>query len=107
MRAYSDSVTQALGQARLVERRIVPRYRAFLPHSDAGRYIATLSGAGFTPEMDYHNDGVELRISTERGVSLAAMMAELSAGNVGVEQIDDAIIEVPYLDKHDDSSIAR
>lgn len=107
VRAYSDSVTQALGQARMVERRVVPRYQAFLPHSDAGKYIATLSGAGFTPEMDYHDQGVELHISTERGAALAAMMAELSAGNVGVEQIEDAIIEVPYLDKHDDSSIAR
>ncbi|MDY5139097.1 YigZ family protein [Actinotignum timonense] len=95
VRAYSDSVTQALGQARMVERRVVPRYRAFLPHSDAGKYIATLSGAGFTPEMDYHDHGVELHISTERGAALAAMMAELSAGNVGVEQIEDAIIEVP------------
>lgn len=101
VRAYSDSVTQALGQAQLVERRIVPRYQASLPHSDAGKYVAAFSSAGFNPEVEYHDHGVELRISTERGTALAAMMAELSAGNVGVVQIDDAIIEVPYLDKHD------
>ena len=107
VRAYSDSVTQALGQARLVERRIVPRYQASLPHSDAGKYVATFSSAGFNPEVEYHDHGVELRISTERGTALAAMMAELSAGNVDVVQIDDAIIEVPYLDKHDATPLER
>lgn len=107
VRAYSDSVTQALGQARLVERRIVPRYQASLPYSDAGKYVATFSSAGFNPEVEYHDHGVELRISTERGTALAAMMAELSAGNVGVVQIDDAIIEVPYLDKHDPTPLER
>lgn len=94
VRAYSDSVREALEGADLVRRDVLPVYRAMLPHADAGRYLAELSSLGFEAEAEYLGEGVSVSIATAQGEALSDSLARLSQGALALEAAGERATEV-------------
>lgn len=94
VRAYSDSVREALEGAVLVRREVLPVYHALLPHADAGRYLAELASLGFDAQPEYLADGVNISVATGEVTALSDAVARLSQGSVPLVEGASATIEV-------------
>ncbi len=95
VRAYSDAVRTCFEGASLVERRMVPQYRALLPHAEAGRYLADFSACGWTATPDYRAEGVSVTIGTADS-DATARFASLTSGSIPWESTGACPTEVPW-----------
>ena len=98
VRAYSDAVSQALGQARFATRQRMRILALDAPHADAGRWENELRAAGVEVlGTDYGDRSARVRLAVVDGAaereSLEARIASISQGAAalaydGVEWVD-------------------
>ncbi|MCF2705852.1 YigZ family protein [Arcanobacterium haemolyticum] len=94
VRAYSDSVREALEAMPVVSLAYVPTWQALLPHADAGRYLSEFASAGWVTSTSYEGHGVQVTISSNDDVPTC--LAQLSSGSITPQRVDDARVELPY-----------
>ncbi|MDO4888005.1 MAG: YigZ family protein [Actinomycetaceae bacterium] len=95
VRAYSDSVRQCMEGAAVVGRERLPVWRALATHVDAGRYLASLNGAGYEAQAEYLPEGVRITVASDDGAALADLLARLSSGAVKLEAAGWRTVERP------------
>ncbi len=91
VRAYADSIKQAMEGMPLVQRALLPSWELFLPHAYAGRYLAEFANAGWAYTVEYESKGVRVILSTMEDV--APRIARLSSGALNVIPAPGRIVE--------------
>lgn len=100
VRAYSDAVSQALGQATMLQRARVRVFAVAAPLADGARWENELRSAGTAVlGTDWSATGATLRIATadtpEDIEKLRAHLAELTAGAARPEPIATEWVDLP------------
>lgn len=101
VRAYSQSVSQLLDQATLVERRLLNTYEISTFHADAGRiefflrdWLASHDGAFGQPTYT-HRVSFQVSISPEHEAELSASLAAFTSGACSLEFLSQNVVDVP------------
>ena len=97
VRAYSEALQTAVGQARIVRRELRIRAELDLPHADAGRVENELRsrqvhvlGAEYAAEVT-----LQLAVAPEGEGALAALLGELTGGRPDLRRTGQSWVDVP------------
>ncbi|MHC6176961.1 YigZ family protein [Glutamicibacter sp. X7] len=100
VRAYSDSVSQALEQAQLLRVQRMHRYTLDTTHAQAPRYENELRAAGFqVGETTWHPESAQLMLAIAdepgRKETLETHIASLTAGTGTLNYLDQRWVDLP------------
>ncbi|PYC81763.1 YigZ family protein [Streptomyces tateyamensis] len=101
VRAYGGTVSAALDEVGLVERRPVAVLEVAADHTRAGRLENELRAAGYTVrELHYEAAGVriEVGVPAERVAAFRTWLAEASGGAAEAVAVGESFVEVPWSD---------
>ena len=95
VRAYSDSVSQALDAAGRVRPVVRPLYALTVAHADAGRLQADLIAAGLELVDARFAEDAEFVFAAPAELDVAALVARLTRGGTVPRRAGETVIEEP------------